>query len=112
MGSIDTKSELKNTEILKIEIELKDAKQGYELLRLLPAKNDAEYEYVLDKETNNQHFEIINDLYEYDSQKISIFTLVIAKQMTQTESYNLKIIGKIKGNEIKNEKLNILVKLF
>jgi hypothetical protein len=116
LGSINSKSELtkhQDKNIMKISIQLKDAKEGVELLRLFPAKNNFEYEYILENDTINRNFEI-KSIKFYVSENIqkSLYTLAISKRLDHTGYHKFKIISKIKGVEDENMKINVLIEIF
>lgn len=115
LGSINSKSELtkhQDKNIMKISIQLKDAKEGVELLRLLPAKNNFEYEYVLENDTINRNFEIKSIKFDVSENiQKSLYTLAMSKRLDHTGYHNFKIIGKIKGVEDENMKINVLIEI-
>ena len=115
LGSINSKPEFTNEEnknILKISLKLKDAKEGFELLRLLPAKNKIDYEYKLENESINRNFEIKSIKFDVSENiQKSLYTLVVSKQLDHAGNYNFKIIGKIKELEDENMKINVLIEV-
>ncbi len=97
IGSTDSQSIIKQNEIFKIKLKLKDAKPGTELFRLLPALNDGEYEYFFEN-GNHKYFEIKTMKLDFKKQKQSLYTLVVAQRIIHAKTFLLKFVGYVKGD--------------
>ena len=82
------------------------------MLRLISAKNSVEYEYELET-IQNDNFEIKSVKFDTSENSYkSLYTLVVAKSITQTGTYKLKIIGKIMGVKAEGKDVNVLIEIF
>lgn len=104
MGSINTKSSIDENKPIQIDISRGNAKKGVELLRLLSAFKNEDYNYYIESGDEN-YFGIksskINDKPTDNTR--SLHSLILLDNINFNEIFKLKIIGyphsSIKNND-------------
>lgn len=101
LGSIDKSSIIDGKKRFKIEIDLKSAKKGTELLRLLPAVKDVQYEYRI-KKGNTRIFSISRNFIDLSSKQqlgeIALSSLILNRSIQNPHKFHLEIVG-VQKNE-------------